>query len=199
MKLFSYLYDRALRWSQHPHAVYYLAWLSASESSFFPIPPDVMLAPMSLANRSKALHYATLTTVSSTVGGLFGYLLGMFFFFIVHPLLIKFGYWPAYLQVQLWFAKWGFWAVFVGGFAPIPYKLFTIGAGAAHMAILPFVMASFIGRGLRFYALAGLMYWGGERMEATLRKYIEWVGWLFIIVLILGYLFLMHYTAIPAS
>lgn len=181
MRLFSAVYERMMRWSRHPHAPRYLGILSFAESSFFPVPPDVMLAPMALARRARAWHYATLTTLASVLGGMFGYLIGLYAFDLVAPLLQQAGYWENYLLAREWFDRWGFWAVFLAGFSPIPYKLFTISAGVISMAFLPFVLASLIGRGARFFLVAGLMLWGGERMEQTLRNYIDRVGWLMIL------------------
>jgi membrane protein YqaA with SNARE-associated domain len=177
MKWFSSIYDRVITWSRHRYAPRYLAALSFSESSFFPIPPDVMLAPMVLANPHKAWNLALITTVTSVLGGVLGYLIGMFSFELVEPLLQDAGYYPKYLQAKQWFDEWGFWAVFLAGFSPIPYKVFTITAGVISMAFLPFVVASAIGRGARFYLVAGLLYWGGDSMEKTLRKYIDIIGW----------------------
>lgn len=173
-------------WARHPHAIYYLGILSFLESSVFPIPPDVMLAPMSLANPRRAWWYAFVTTITSTLGGLFGYIIGMFFFALIHPWLIHFGYWDTYLRVQHWFDLWGFWIIFVAGFSPLPYKVFTIAAGTLHIALLPFTIASFIGRGSRFFLVAGLMALGGERMEQLLRKYIDHIGWVTVFLIVVG-------------
>ncbi len=188
MRLFSKLYDRVMRWSRHPHAPRYLAALSFSESSFFPIPPDVMLAPMVLARPDRAWNLALLTTAASVVGGLLGYCIGLFFFDLVEPLLHDAGYYPKYLQAKQWFDQWGFWAVFLAGFSPIPYKVFTITAGVISMALLPFLIASLVGRGTRFFLVAALMHWGGENMEGTLRKYIDRIGWVVVVVVIVAIL-----------
>lgn len=188
MKLFSALYERVMHWSKHPYAQRYLAVLSFAESSFFPIPPDVMLAPMALAQPQRAWHYALLTTAASVLGGIAGYGIGLFAFELVEPLIRTAGYWDKYEQVQVWFEQWGFWAIFIAGFSPIPYKLFTISAGVLAMSFLPFVLASLIGRGARFFLVAGLMAWGGERMERTLRQYIDRIGWFTILAAVIGYL-----------
>lgn len=177
MKIFSALYQRAMQWARLPNAPWYLGALSFTESSFFPIPPDVMLAPMSLANPNKAWRYALLTTVTSVLGGLFGYLIGAFAFDVIEPHLKTSHYWAAYQTAVIWFENWGFWAIFVAGFSPIPYKVFTIAAGTLSMALLPFTLASIIGRGSRFFMVAGLMKWGGARMEASLHKYVDRIGW----------------------
>lgn len=180
--MFSALYGRAMQWARHRYAPWYLAALSFAESSFFPIPPDVMLAPMSLARPSRAMMLAALTTVASVVGGMLGYIIGLYALQWVEPLLMDAGYYERYLQVREWFGEWGFWAIFIAGFSPIPYKLFTISAGALSMAFLPFVAASLVGRGMRFFLVAGLMAWGGERMEKQLHRYVDALGWLTLLI-----------------
>ncbi len=187
MTLFSKIYDKVLGWSRHRHAQWYLGGLSFAESSFFPIPPDVMLAPMSLARPHKAWSFALITTLSSVVGGMFGYLIGAFAFEVIEPLLHSAGYWHTYEKAVSWFEQWGFWAIFLAGFSPIPYKIFTISSGVVGMAFLPFLIASAVGRGARFYLVAGLMRWGGERMEKTLRLYIDRIGWLLILAVVIAY------------
>jgi membrane protein YqaA with SNARE-associated domain len=177
MSMFGSLYEKVLAWSRHRHAPYYLGGLSFAESSFFPIPPDVMLAPMSLARPDRALGYALLTTLTSVLGGIAGYLIGVFAIELIEPLIREWGYSDKYLAAQQWFDDWGFWAIFLAGFSPIPYKIFTITAGAISMAFLPFVIASFIGRGARFFLVAWLMSWGGEAMEHRLRQYVDIIGW----------------------
>lgn len=188
MQLFSALYRRAMLWSRHRHAPWYLASLSFAESSFFPIPPDVMLAPMSLASPAKAWRFALITTLASVAGGLFGYAIGHFAFDAIEPWLRQSQYWSSYQVAVAWFNDWGFWAIFVAGFSPIPYKVFTIAAGALSMALLPFTLASLIGRGARFFLVAGLMAWGGPRMEATMERYIERVGWASVALVVIGVL-----------
>lgn len=186
VKIFSPLYERALSWSRHPRAPWLLGGLSFAESSFFPIPPDVMLAPMSLASPRRAYHFALLTTLASVAGGLFGYLIGYFAFDAIELWLRGTHYWGAYEQAVIWFKEWGFWAIFIAGFSPIPYKVFTIAAGVASMALLPFTLASIVGRGARFFLVAGLMAWGGERMEGLLRTYVDRIGWATVIAVVAG-------------
>ena len=185
MKIFSPLYERVMRWSRHPHAPWYLGGLSFAESSFFPIPPDVMLAPMSLGQPRRALFFATLTTLASVLGGMAGYLIGIWAFDLVEPLLQDSGYHEKYLHARAWFDEWGVIAIFIAGFSPIPYKVFTITAGVVSMAFLPFVFASFVGRGARFYLVALLMAWGGEAMEEKLRRWVDWLGWLTVLLVIM--------------
>jgi membrane protein YqaA with SNARE-associated domain len=187
MNFFSKLYDKVLGWSRHRHAQWYLGGLSFAESSFFPVPPDVMLAPMALARPERAWHFALITSLTSVVGGLFGYLIGVFAFDIIEPLLHSAGYWHHYETAVAWFDKWGFWAIFLAGFSPIPYKIFTISSGVVGMPFLPFLVASAVGRSTRFYLVAGLMRWGGARMEKTLRLYIDRIGWVLILAVVIAY------------
>lgn len=191
MKLFSVVFDKVMVWSRHRHAQYYLSGLSFVESCVLPFPPpDVMLAPMSLANPPRAWWYAALTTIMSVLGGLMGYVIGWFFFELIQPLLHSYGYWDTYLKAVSKFNEWGVWAVFIAGFSPIPYKIFTISAGALQMSLLPFVIASMLGRGARFFMVAGLMVWGGEKMEKQLRQYVDLIGWIVVVLVVVLYLVL---------
>jgi membrane protein YqaA with SNARE-associated domain len=190
MRIFSKLYDRVLVWSRHRHAPRYLAALSFAESSFFPIPPDVMLAPMVLAQPERAWYLATLTTVASVIGGILGFAIGIVAIEAVMPLLDRWGYMDAFQHAQEWFTKWGFWAVLLAGFSPIPYKIFTIAAGAMGMPILPFIFASIAGRGSRFFIVAALIHWGGEPFERGLRRYVDILGWLFVALCVVAYFLL---------
>lgn len=146
-----------------------------------------MLAPMVLARPQRAWHLAGLTTIASVLGGIFGYLIGMFAFEVVEPWLHQAGYWPTYLTTVEWFSKWGFWVVILAGFSPIPYKVFTIAAGTVGMVFVPFVIASVVGRGGRFFLVAGLIWWGGERMDRLLRRYLDRLGWLVAVLAIVIY------------
>jgi membrane protein YqaA with SNARE-associated domain len=183
MKIFSYLYDKTLKWSKHRKAPYYLAGMSFAESSFFPIPPDVMLMPMCLAKPTKAYKFALITTVFSLLGGLFGYLIGFTLIEILIPFFEQINYLEKYNKVAELFSEYGFWVVFIAGFSPIPYKLFTIAAGASAMALLPFIIASFIGRGARFFLVAFLMKVGGEKFEPKIRKSVDALGYALIVII----------------
>jgi membrane protein YqaA with SNARE-associated domain len=189
MAIFTALYDRCMTWARHRHAAWYLGGLSFAESSFFPVPPDVMLAPMSMARPERATMYALLTTLASVVGGLFGYLIGYFAFEAIAPWLERAGHMPAYLKGKAWFEEWGFWAILIAGFSPIPYKVFTIAAGSLAMNLPLFIIGSLIGRGGRFFLVAGLLAWGGPKMEAALRHYVERIGWALVVIAVLLYLY----------
>ena len=190
MRIFGPLYDRVIQWSKHRHAERYLAALSFSESSFFPIPVDVMLAPMCLANLGKAWRYAFIAMLFSVIGGVAGYFIGYGAFESIRPWLADSSYWAAYETSRDWFERYGIWVVFVAGFSPIPYKVFTIAAGAAALNFPVFIVASALGRGARFFLVAGLLVWGGVQFEVSLRKYVERVGWITvgIVVAVIGWL-----------
>lgn len=188
MKIFSSLYDWTLRWAEHKLAPKMLALLSFAESVFFPIPPDVLLAPMVLAKPQKAWYLAALTTIASVVGGVVGYYLGYLMFEPwIQPVITEFGYQDKFDNAITWFKEWGVWVVFLAGFSPIPYKLFTVSAGFLHMAFLPFLMASAIGRGMRFFLVAGIIHFGGEKMEQKLRQWVDTIGWLVVALIIVAY------------
>lgn len=188
MKLFTSLYNTCIRWSKHRHAEKYLAGLSCAESTFFPIPPDVMLAPMVLSQTDKAWRFASITTIASVVGGILGYILGYYAFeSFIGPLIEQTKYADKLVLAEQWFSDYGVWVVFIAGFSPIPYKVFTISAGALAMAFFPFVIASAIGRGARFFLVAAFMKYGGPPMEAKLIKYIEIIGWAVVAAAIIAY------------
>lgn len=177
-----------MNWAKHRHAQYYLTGMSFAESVFFPIPPDVMLAPMTLAKPDKAWLYATLTTIGSVLGGVCGFLLGWFAFEgYIGPLIEQWGYQAKLDQAVHWFEQYGVWVVFIAGFSPIPYKVFTISAGFLNMAFIPFLIASAIGRGMRFYLVAALMHWGGAPFERRLREHIDTVGWGVVLLAVVLY------------
>ncbi len=193
--MFDRIYRKAMTWARHRRAPWYLAGLSFAESAFFPVPPDVMLAPMAMAEPQKAWRLALLTTVFSVLGGMLGYGIGYFAMEMVTPWIHQLGYWEAYNTARLWFQRWGFWAVFLAGFSPIPYKVFTIAAGAMAMNPVLFLFASLIGRGGRFFLVAGLVAWGGERLEQGLYRHINRIGWASVIVVAValgGYRLFVH-------
>ncbi len=185
MKLFSSFYNKVLSWAAHPKAPRYLGVLSAAESSFFPIPPDIMLMPMVLAKPKSWLYLATLTTVTSVLGGITGYFIGYFAFETLQPLIVQWGYGAKLEQAKHLFEAWGIWIIFAAGFSPIPYKVFTITGGALSMALIPFIFASIIGRGARFFTVSALLAWSGPKMEPMIIRYIEWLGWIVVGALIL--------------
>ena len=186
MKILHNLYNYTLRLAGNAKASYYLFALSFAESSFFPIPPDVMLAPMCLASPKKVWRFAFLTTIGSVLGGVLGYFIGKFSFDYVEPFIEQLGYIIAYQDAVNWFNNWGFWAILIAGFSPIPYKVFTIAAGALNMAFIPFIIGSVIGRGARFYLVAFLVKLFGVKIDSVLNKYMDRIGWALLLLIVVG-------------
>jgi membrane protein YqaA with SNARE-associated domain len=187
------LYNWTLHVAAHKHAVWWLAGISFAESSFFPIPPDIALMPMCIAHRDKAFRYATICTVSSVVGGLFGYAIGYFLFESIGMHILKFyGLTHEFDVFKAKFNDWGAWIVFVSGCAPIPYKIITIASGVTRLNMLTFTIASIAGRGFRFYLLAGLLWKYGKPIEVFVEKYLEHLTILFIVLLIGGFVALKY-------
>ena len=188
MNIFDFLYKKIISWSRMPNADRYLFALSFSESSFFPIPPDVMLIPMCLANRSKIWYLAGITTISSVLGGVLGYLLGYLVFDLIEAWLLNSDYWSSYETARLWFDKWGLFAVLLAGFSPIPYKIFTIAAGITGVNIFGFILFSILGRGARFFLIAALIYVGGDAFKHIIEKYINILGWFIVVIVLIFFL-----------
>ena len=188
MRIFKPLYDKVINWSQHPHAERYLGGVSFVESSFFPIPTALMLAPMVMARRERAWWLASFATITSVLGGLFGYLIGYFLFDQVgQHILALYHLDDKFLQMKEWFDEYGVWLVLLAGLTPIPYKLFTITSGVLSMALIPFVIASLVGRASQFFIVAGLVKWGGKKIEPVLDEWMEWIGWGILALAIAGF------------
>jgi len=187
MKLFEPIYSKLMAWARHRHAERYLAGVSFAESSFFPIPVDVMLAPMVLANKDKAWRLAAITTVMSVVGGIAGYLIGRFLFDTYgDQLLTYFHAHDKFAAIKQSYQTHGVLIILLAGFTPIPYKIFTIASGVMSIAFLPFVLLSLIGRGARFFLVAGLIRLGGDKLEQTIHQKVEWLGWGTLVLVGLG-------------
>jgi membrane protein YqaA with SNARE-associated domain len=169
-------------------APYFLFWIAFIESSIFPIPPDVMLVPMVLAKRVKAWTYAAICTVGSVIGGLAGYAIGYYVLeYVGEPILRIYGLTDRWDQLAAWFQEWGVWVLLIKGPTPFPFKVLTIFAGAAHMNLIAFVAASVLSRALRFYLVAGLLYWFGDPIREFIEKRLNMVATVFAFVLIGGF------------
>lgn len=184
MALFAPLYARAMRWSAHRHAPRYLGGLSFCEAIFFPIPPEVMLAPMTLAQPPRWFWFASVSLFWSMLGALVGYAIGLWAIDLVTPWLIELGYGDRFEQVKQVARDDGFWFLLIGGFTPIPFKLLTLASGAVSMPLLPFIAGALIGRGKRVYLVTGLIRLGGPRAEAWLRRNVERLGYLVLVLLL---------------
>lgn len=164
------LYDWVMRLAASRHAPRSLAVVSFAESSFFPVPPDVMLAPMVLANRDKAFVYAAICTVASVLGGLLGYAIGVFLEPVGLFILKVFGHPEGREEFQHWFDQWGLGVILIKGLTPIPYKLVTISAGFARFDLFTFIWASVVTRGARFFIVAGILKYAGPAMLAEFER-----------------------------
>ncbi len=189
MKIFKPLYDKVMTWAVHPHAERYLGGVSFVESSFFPIPTALMLAPMVMAHRDRAWQLALWTTITSVLGGVFGYLIGYFLFDQIGQHILEFYHLQdKFIEMKTWFGEYGIWLVLLAGVTPIPYKLFTITSGLLGLALVPFILASVVGRASQFFLVAALIKWGGEKIEPVLDKWMEWIGWGILLVAIAGFM-----------
>ena len=187
IRIFEPIYRQVMVWSRYRLAPIYLGLISFAESSFFPIPVDVMLAPMVLAKRDAAWRFAFIATITSVLGGIVGYFIGMFLFDNMGQwLLDTYRAHDRFEQVQALFSEYGVWIVFIAGFTPIPYKVFTIASGVIGVALIPFIIASALGRAGRFYLVSGLIYWGGPTIEESLEKWVECIGWGTLLLIVLG-------------
>ena len=175
--MFHKIYTSMLRAAASPKAEPWLYTLSFCESSFFPIPPDVMLAPMCAVTPHRALRFAALTTLFSVLGGFFGYIIGFFLFDWIQPWLATTAYWDDFLTAEKWFDKWGVWVVLVAAFSPVPYKMFTISAGVMAQNLLAFGLTSLVGRGARFMLVALLLRWLGPKILPHIGRWVNAIGW----------------------
>ncbi|MEL0630367.1 YqaA family protein [Psychromonas aquatilis] len=193
MKIFTPLYIKVMEWSKHKYAPIYLYFTAFIESVFWPIPVDIMLAPMALAKPKRAWEYALFATLFSVLGGACGYYLGSALYDpVVLPFIEMMGYQDKMLVAQSWFDKWGIMVIFIASFTPIPFKVFTITAGIMGMLFWPFIGIAIVGRSLRFFLVSSLMVLGGVRMEDKLVKYIDILGWLTIAAVVVLYFSLKH-------
>ncbi len=183
------LYDWVLSFAHHKHSTTALFTLSFAESSFFPIPPDVLLAPMAMERRERAFWLATVCTVASVLGGMFGYLIGWGFWELVQDFCFTYLFSESKFDVVTrLYHDWDFWVIFAAGFTPLPYKIFTIAGGVFHISFPMLVIASLIGRGARFFLVAGLMWKFGAPVKGFIDRYFNWLCLLFTILLVGGFM-----------
>jgi len=193
------LYDWVLSWSEKPSAQLALFLLAFCESSFFPVPPDILLIPLVLGFRKKWFRLALIVSIGSTLGGLFGYLIGYLlwwnggypnyssvaqFFFNAIPGFSE----SVFQSMKVKYDLYGFWIVFTAGFTPIPYKIFTISSGAFDLNVVTFMFASVISRSARFFLVSSLIARFGEPIKKFIDKYFNWLALIFTILLIGGFL-----------
>lgn len=182
------LYNWTLQMADTPKAVWIVNLVSFAESSFFPLPPDLMLIPMILADRAKAWWLAFLCTVSSVIGGLVGYAIGYFLFETAGEWIIQtYQLQASFARFQTEFQAWGFWLIVLKGLTPIPFKLVTIASGVAGLNLSQFVLASIIARSFRFFLLAGLLWFFGDWARTFIERYLPWVLGAVLVSLVLGF------------
>ena len=182
------IYDWLMGLAGHRHAPWWLGVVSFVESSVFPIPPDAMLVPMTLAKPAHAWRYATVATCSSVLGGMLGYLIGLLLFDTVGQWILDFyGLWDKFISFQDNFNEWGLPIVFFAGLTPFPYKVVTLMSGVTAMSLPVFIIASVVSRGLRFYLVCGLLYWLGEPMRVLIERYLGWLTLVAGILLVGGF------------
>ncbi len=182
------LYDWVLRWAETPYGSWALLVLAFCESSFFPIPPDVLLIALAISIPKRAFYYALLCSVGSVAGGMFGYLIGQEFMELIGLPIIRFyGVMDHYDSIQALYQKYDAWAVGIAGFTPIPYKVFTISAGAFKINFLVFLIASTVSRSARFFLVGSLIFFFGPPIRAFIDRYFEILAMAFVVLLILGF------------
>lgn len=182
-------YDYMINLAARPNAFWFLAAVAFAESSFFPIPPDIMLIPMVLAMPQKAWKIAGIATAASVLGGYFGYGIGMFLFEVAaRPILDFYGYMQQFDVFKGYYHQWGAWIVFGAGITPFPYKVITIASGAVHLDVFTFTIASVLARGMRFFLVAWLLKKYGAPMKEFIEKHLGILSILFLALLVGGFM-----------
>lgn len=183
------LYDRTMSLARTRHAERALAGVSFMESSFFPIPPDVLLIPMVISERTKWVRYALICTAASVVGALLGYAIGALLYEIIgQPILRFYGSEASFEKIKDWYNTWGGWGVLFAAITPFPYKVLTIFSGATGLNLVTFLVVSIVGRGLRFFLVSWLLYKFGEPIRLFIEKYLGLLFTLFMVLLVGGFL-----------
>lgn len=187
------MYDWVLHWSSTKHAVPALAVLAFAESSFFPIPPDVLLIAMTVAVPLKGFHFALVCSIGSVLGGMFGYLLGWQFMDLIGYRIVEFYHFQdQFAKIGTWYDQYNAWAVAAAGFTPLPYKVFTLAAGAFQINFPIFVGASFLSRAARFFIIAALLYKFGPPIKEFIERYFNLLSIVFFVTLVLGFFILKY-------
>ena len=187
MRPFHILYNKILDWSSSRFAIFWLFLISFLESIILPYPiQDLLLASMSLKHKSKAFYFATICTISSVMGAIVAYYIGLYALELIEPILDKMGYMPEKVEMAILFNKYKYWIILAACFPPLPYKLFTISAGMMSVPIFPFIIVSVFGRGARYFLISYLVRKFGKKTDAWLNKYIDRLGYLIIIIVALG-------------
>jgi membrane protein YqaA with SNARE-associated domain len=190
VRILKRLYDWVLHWAETPYGVPALFMLAFAESSFFPVPPDVLLIALGLSLPDRSFRYAAICSIASVAGGAFGFLIGLQFWEIGRTILFKYIDLKTFEEVRYYFQNYEAWAVAIAGFTPIPYKVFTISAGFFRVDFPVFMMASIISRSARFFLISGLIYYFGPAIKVFIDKYFNLLTIIFTILLIGGFMLL---------
>lgn len=186
-------YELVMASAGRKRASWALAGVAFIESSVFPLPPDVLLIPMVLAQRDRAWRFAAICTVASVLGGILGYVIGYALFeAVAQPILDFYGYMEKFASFQQLYNEWGAWIVFTAGLTPIPYKVFTIASGVTRLDFAVFIIGSVISRGLRFYIVAGLLWYWGEPIRDFIERYLGILTIVFCVFLVGGFVLLKY-------
>ena len=186
--MFRRLYNWMMEMAEHPKALWALSAVSFAESSFFPLPPDIMLIPMVLAKRAKAFVYASYAAIFSVAGGILGYAIGYFLYETIgQPVLDFYGYGDKFSSFADQYNEWGAWIVLMAGLTPFPYKVITIASGVTGLAFPVFMLASIVARSIRFFAVSALLYWFGPQIRSFIEKYFGLVTLIFFVMLFGGF------------
>lgn len=187
------LYDWVLSWAKTPYGSWALFLLAFSESSFFPIPPDVLLIALAVAIPKKSYKYALICSFGSVLGGCFGYLIGWKFMVLIGNRIVElYGLTPKVETIEILYNKYDAWAVGIAGFTPIPYKVFTISAGVFQINFLVFIIASFVSRSARFFLVGGLIYTFGSQIQGFIDKYFNILATAFTVLLVTGFIIIKY-------
>lgn len=182
------LYDWTVHWANTPHSTWALFILAFCESSFFPIPPDVLLIALAVALPSKSFKYALVCSAGSVLGGCFGYLIGyQFYEYVGKPIISFYNITEVFNSVSESYQSNAFAAIAIAGFTPIPYKVFTISAGVCKVNIFTLILASALSRSARFFIIAGLFHLFGPKIKTFIEEYFNILTIIFIILLISGF------------
>lgn len=192
MKFVKKLYNWVLKWANTPYGTLALFLLSFAESSFFPVPPDVLLIALSLSIPKRSFYYALICSTGSVIGGMFGYFLGFQFWELAKGILFFYVDYEGFEAVKNYFLKYEAWAIGIAGFTPIPYKVFTIAAGFFQANFLIFVIASLLSRSARFFLVASFIYKFGPPIRTFIDRYFNLLTWIFMFLIVCGFLLIRY-------
>ncbi len=188
------LYNWVLRWAETPYSTWALFLLAFCESSFFPVPPDVLLIALAVAAPKKSFQYALICSIGSVLGGCFGYLIGWKFMGAIgNKIVLFYNFESRFEYIQRLYQSYDAWAVGIAGFTPIPYKIFTISAGVFRIDFSVFVLASIVSRSARFFLVGGLIYRFGPKIRTFIEHYFNALAIIFTVLLIAGFVVIKYF------